>query len=78
MLEDAIGAPQGFIRAREIICGALAQCESEKLPTHGLLAAAMTELVPRLVGLYGPEGASLILDRLSHTVRCDSRTATRQ
>jgi hypothetical protein len=79
--DDASGdgcVPAGFSRAREIMIEAFAQCEAEQLPTHSFLAALATEFVPRLVAHYGPNGASLVLGTLTHTVLAESGAPTRQ
>ncbi|MBK8161006.1 MAG: hypothetical protein IPK59_20335 [Rhodospirillaceae bacterium] len=57
---------------------ALDDCAFEKLPNHSVLAAMTTELVPRLVALYGPLGASHILETLAQTALSDKSSHTQQ
>lgn len=75
---DEVVLPVGFARARELFCAALEDCTFEQLPSHSVLAAMTTELVPRLLALYGPLGASHILETLAKSALADRSTCSQQ
>ena len=44
------------------------RCEKAGIPNDTMLAALMTELVPRLVEAYGPNGVATMLNRLAREI----------
>jgi hypothetical protein len=73
-----IEPPPRFSEARIAISQVLDGCEAQGVPRHSFLAAAMVEILPRLVDLYGPDGAARILGKLTHEIIADHRTPTKQ
>lgn len=66
-VDDASGVelPPGFAEALEQVRAVIARCEKAGIPNDTLLAALMTELMPRLVRAYGPDGVASVLNQLA-------------
>ena len=47
---------------------AIERCNEAAIPSDTVLAALMTELLPRLVEAYGPSGAASMLRQLAHEI----------
>ncbi|ARQ01470.1 hypothetical protein [Pseudorhodoplanes sinuspersici] len=56
-------------RGRDAIRIGIAQAETTGLIGSTLLAILMSETLPRLVNVYGPANAALILARIAHEIR---------
>ena len=61
----AVRPPPRFAEAVEIVRTAIRECESRGLPTDSVLAALMTELLPRLIAAYGPHGVAGVFGHLA-------------
>jgi hypothetical protein len=61
----AVPPPPRFTEAVEIVRAAIRQCEQREIPVDSILAALMTELLPRLVAAYGPQGVAGVFGRLA-------------
>jgi len=59
--------PNGFEAARAVIRAAISQVETEH-STDTLLAVLVTETVPRLIEIYGPKTAGVILSSLGASI----------
>ena len=66
-VDDASGAelPPRFAEALEQVRAVIARCDRAGIPNDTLLAALMTELMPRLVHAYGPGGVASMLNQLA-------------
>ncbi|MBM3483705.1 MAG: hypothetical protein FJX66_10435 [Alphaproteobacteria bacterium] len=66
-VDDATGVelPPRFAEALEQVRVAIARCDKAGIPNDTLLAALMTELMPRLVQAYGPSGVASSLSQLA-------------
>jgi hypothetical protein len=60
-----VAPPPRFAEATEIVRAAIRQCEERAIPVDSILAALMTELLPRLVAAYGPHGVAGVFGRLA-------------
>lgn len=60
--------PPRFAEALEQVRTIIAHCEAAKIPNDTLLAALMAELMPRLVGTYGPAGVASVFGRLAGAI----------
>ncbi len=59
--------------ALEEVRAAIARCEEAGVPNGTVLAALTTELMPRLVEAYGPDGAAAMLCRLAGEISAANR-----
>ena len=50
------------------VCAAIARCDEAGIPRDTVLAALMTELMPRLVEAYGPSGVASVLGQLAREI----------
>jgi hypothetical protein len=57
--------PNRFDEARELLADLFRRGDRANIPPQTMLAAAMVELMPRLVSLYGGPGAAMILVKLA-------------
>jgi hypothetical protein len=61
----SVAPPPRFAEAVEIVRAAIRECESRGLPVDSILAALMTELLPRLITAYGPHGVAGVFGHLA-------------
>jgi hypothetical protein len=59
--------PDGFETARVVIRAAISEVETEH-SAEALLAVLITETVPRLIEIYGPQTTGIILTRLGASI----------
>ena len=52
---------------------AIARCDEAGIAKDTVLAALMTELMPRLVEAYGPSGVASVLDQLARETSASGR-----
>ena len=52
---------------------AIARCDEAGIPKDTVLAALMTELMPRLVEAYGPDGVASVLGQLAGEISTSGR-----
>lgn len=66
-IDDASGVelPPRFEEALEQVRAVIARCDKAGIANDTLLAALMTELMPRLVDAYGPGGVARALNQLA-------------
>jgi hypothetical protein len=66
-VDDASGVelPPRFAEALKQVRAVIARCDKAGIPNDTLLAALMTELMPRLVHAYGPGGVASALNQLA-------------
>ena len=66
-IDDAssVELPPRFAEALNRVRSGIARWEKAGIPNNTLLAALMTELMPRLVQAYGPGGVASILNQLA-------------
>ena len=66
-VDDAsdVELPPRFAEALEHVRAVIARCDRAGIPNDTLLAALMTELMPRLVHAYGPGGVASVLNQLA-------------
>lgn len=57
----ASNLPAGFHDASRIVRTAILECETEGLSQDAIATAMLTELMPRVVGSYGPTAVAVIL-----------------
>jgi len=62
---SAVELPPRFAEALEHVRAVIARCDKAGIPNNTLLAALMTELMPRLVQAYGPGGVASMLNQLA-------------
>ena len=64
---DASGAklPPHFAEALMEVRAAISRCTEAGIPNDTVLAALMTELMPRLVSVYGPAGVASLLGHIA-------------
>jgi|TARA_B110000037_G_scaffold172834_1_gene196500 hypothetical protein len=69
-LEDEfeLELPPHFAEASEKIYNLIEQCDSAQIPMDTMLAAILTELMPRLVQAYGPREVATMLSSLASEV----------
>ena len=60
--------PVRFSEALAEVRAVIARCEEAGIPNDTVLAALMTELMPRLVEAYGPSGVASLLDQLAREI----------
>jgi hypothetical protein len=71
--------PPRFAEAVGIVRAAIRECESRGVPVDSVLAALMTETLPRLVAAYGPHGVAGVFGRLAGEIATrGAPTRTRQ
>ena len=77
--DEAVAAdlPARFEEALEQVRVAIAHCETAGIANDTLLAALMTELVPRLVDAYGLAGVASMWSRLAIDVSAVGGPAAR-
>ena len=63
-------------RGRDAIRTGIAQAETTGLSGSRLLAILMSETLPRLVSVYGPANAALILTQIAHEIRAGTAPNT--
>jgi hypothetical protein len=68
--DDTLGMelPPHFSEAHEQVCALINECDTAGVPTDTILAALMTELMPRLVQAYGPSGVATMLNHLASEI----------
>lgn len=62
---SSVELPPRFAEALEQVRAVIARCDKNGIPNDTLLAALMTELMPRLVHAYGPGGVASMLNQLA-------------
>jgi hypothetical protein len=64
---DASGVklPPHFAEALTEVRAAISRCTDAGIPNDTVLAALMTELMPRLISAYGPAGVASVLGRIA-------------
>ncbi len=60
--------PPLFSDALTEVRAAIARCDTAGIPRDTMLAALLTELMPRLVEAYGPDGVSSVLGELAREI----------
>ncbi len=60
--------PLRFADALTEVRIAIERCDEAGIPADTVLAALVTELVPRLVETYGPRGATTVLSQLAREI----------
>ena len=55
---------------------AIERCDEAGIPRDTVLAALMTELMPRLVEAYGPSGVASVLGQLAHDISSSGKAAS--
>ncbi|MEQ9248777.1 MAG: hypothetical protein RLO21_22590 [Nitratireductor sp.] len=65
--------PPRFATALTEVRAAIARCDEVGIPKDTMLAALMTELMPRLVEAYGPSGVASMLDQLAREISTSGR-----
>lgn len=73
--EEAIG-PARFAEALGAIRAAIGACEIAAIPADAIVAALMTELMPRLIGTYGSSRVVSVLTDLAAHIAIDVDDAT--
>jgi len=68
---DPTRLPPRFHEAQAHIRAALAGAADAAIPETTLTVVLVSEAMPRLVGLYGPEHAARILAMFSHCISAD-------
>jgi glycogen debranching enzyme len=69
--DQMIDLPHRFDEARGLFIDLFRRGDHARIPRQTMLAAAMVEVVPRLVSLYGGAGAAAILVKLADQVSVD-------
>jgi hypothetical protein len=62
---SSVELPPRFAEALEQVRAVIARCDKDGIPNDTLLAALMTELMPRLVQADGPGGVASMLNQLA-------------
>lgn len=62
---SSVELPPRFAEALEQVRAVIARCDKDGIPNDTLLAALMTELMPRLVQAYGPGRVASMLNQLA-------------
>jgi len=57
--------PPRYGEALESVRAAIARCEAKQIAAGSIVAALVTEMMPRLVSTYGPAGAASALGDLA-------------
>ena len=70
-LGDGSGLPQRFADAQGTVRRAIRECEAADIPTDTILAALMSELMPRMVGAYGAHRVISVLTDLAAHIAVD-------
>jgi len=68
-----IQLPPRFAEALAEVRAAIARCDEADMPRDTMLAALMTELMPRLVEAYGSSGVASVLGRLAGEISISGR-----
>ncbi|WP_282606229.1 hypothetical protein [Pelagibius sp. Alg239-R121] len=63
-----VDLPLRFAEALGEVRAAIARCDKAGIPSDTVLAALMTELMPRLVQAYGPTGVASVLSQLADEI----------
>ncbi len=63
--------PARFAEALDAIRGAIGGCETAEIPIDTILAALMTELMPRMIGAYGSYRVISVLTDLAAHIAID-------
>jgi len=69
--DQMIDLPCRFDEATRLLADLFQRGDHARIPRQTMLAAAMVEVVPRLVSLYGGVGAAAILVKLADQVSID-------
>ena len=66
-VDDASGVelPPRFAEVLEQVRAVIVHCDTAGIPSDTLIAALMTELMPRLVQAYGSNGVAAVLNQLA-------------
>ncbi len=66
-VDDAsvVELPPRFVEALDQVRAVIARCDKAGIPSDTLIAALMTELMPRLVQAYGSNGVAAVLNQLA-------------
>ena len=66
-VDDAsvVELPPRFVEALDQLRAVIARCDKAGIPSDTLIAALMTELMPRLVQAYGSNGVAAVLNQLA-------------
>jgi hypothetical protein len=67
-LEDETDAPPRFNEALDALRQTIIRCEQDGISEDTILAAAMTDMVSRLVNAYGEEAVAATLHSLAEEV----------
>ena len=65
--------PPRLADAMAEVRAAIARCDEASIPRDTVLAALMTELMPRLVEAYGPSGVASVLGHLAREISSSGR-----
>lgn len=68
---DGMERPARFAEALGTIRRAIGDCETAEIPTDTVLAALITELMPRLIGAYGSHRVISVLTDLAAHIATD-------
>ncbi len=60
--------PPRFADALAEVRAAIARCEEARISRDTVLAALMTEFLPRLVEVHGPRGVASVLEQLAQEI----------
>ena len=73
---DASGVelPARFAEALTQVRAAISRCADAGIPDDTVLAALMTELMPRLVSTYGPAGVASVLSHLAGEIATEGKS----
>lgn len=69
---DAMAGPVRFEEALDAIRNAIARCEVAEIPVDTILAALMTEVMPRMVDAYGSYRVISVLNDLAAHIAADA------
>ncbi len=65
---DPEGMPEGFAQARDAIRRGIRDASDAGATEATQLAVLLSEALPRLVDVYGPARAAIILSRIAHDI----------
>ncbi len=75
-VDDAsdVDLPLLFAEAQGHVRAAIVRCDTAGIPSDSIIAALMTELMPRLVQAYEPSAVAAVLNQLADEISTTGRS----
>jgi hypothetical protein len=73
---SSVRLPRQFAKAVAEVRAAISRCRDAGIPSDTIVAALMTEVMPRLVSLYGAAGVATVLEQLANEIVASGKSSS--